>query len=92
MDKQAKSISFSVSGLAEKGRPSLLTHGLPAPLINTLWLDLISPQCHPSLSVVKQQETAQGGDENMHLREGSRRGRKTSLNSSKTVYFHASLS
>lgn len=92
MDKQAKALALAFSGLAEKGRPSLLTHGPPAPLINTPRLDLISPQCHPSLSVVKQQETAQEGDENMHLREGSRRGRKTSLNSSKTVYFHASLS
>ena len=47
-----------------------------APLINTLWLHLISPQRHPSLSVVKQLETAQEGEENMHLREESGEGKK----------------
>jgi len=62
------------------------------PLINTLWLYLISPQRHPSLSVVKQLETAQEGEENTHLEEESGRGRKTSINSSRTMYFHASLS
>ena len=84
-------ISFATS-LCQK-TPTLPLDPRPlSPLINTLWLYLISHQYQSSLSVVKQLDTALEGEENMHCGKGSRTGGKTSINSSKTMYFHASLS
>ena len=68
-------VSFSIS-IYQKSPTLPLDPRPSAPLINTLWLYLISPQRHPSLSVVKQLETAQEGEENMHLREERGRGKK----------------
>lgn len=85
------SVSFSVSSHQEKTtRP--LDPWPSVPLINTLWPDLISPQRHPSLSVVKQLETAQEGEENMHLREESRRGEKqASTQARRCIFMHPCL-
>ncbi|TNN55030.1 hypothetical protein EYF80_034736 [Liparis tanakae] len=65
-----------------------------APLINTPWLYLISPQRHPGLSVVKQPETAQEGEEeNTHLERGEREGKENKHQLKQDdVFLHASLS
>lgn len=84
-------VSFSVSFY--QGKMTRLLDPWPSvPLINTLWPDLISPQCHPSLSVVKQLETAQEGEENMHLRDESRRGEKqASTQARRCIFMHPCL-
>lgn len=93
MDQQPQTCMLALALAFIRGKMTRPLDPWPSvPLINTLWPDLISPQCHPSLSVVEQLETAQEGEENMHLREESRRGEKqASTQARRCIFMHPCL-